>query len=84
MLGQHRAASVTSLGNYSYNEAIGAFIVSSILIFLSGITGIFQKFMNMVPKEITSALLAGILLNFGLKLFASSGNALNSIFNCFF
>lgn len=63
---------VTSLSGYSYKEAIGAFLISSLLIFLSGITGVFEKLMNKVPKEITSALLAGILLNFGIKLFSAA------------
>ncbi|WP_423908636.1 benzoate/H(+) symporter BenE family transporter [Candidatus Spongiihabitans sp.] len=66
---------VTSLMNYGYNDAIGAFLVSSFLIFLLGVTGIFAKAMDLVPKEISAALLAGILLNFGLDVFHAAQNS---------
>lgn len=62
---------ITSLSGYSTAEAIGAFIASSILITLSGITGLFDKFMNKIPQSIGAAMLAGILVNFGMKVFTS-------------
>lgn len=63
---------VSSWMNYSYAEAIGAFLVSSLLVFVAGITGIFEKLMNKIPNEIVSALLAGILFNFGMDVFKTA------------
>lgn len=60
---------VTSLAGIPMPEIIGAFIFSSILIILSGVTGIFEKVMIYVPKSLASAMLAGILLHFGLNVF---------------
>ena len=63
---------VSSWMNYTYAEAIGAFLVSSLLIFVAGITGLFERLMNKIPNEIVSALLAGILFNFGLNIFKTA------------
>lgn len=63
---------VSSWMNYSYAEAIGAFLVSSALVFIAGISGIFEKLMNKIPSEIVSALLAGILFNFGINVFRTA------------
>ncbi len=60
---------VSSWMNYSYAEAIGAFLLSALLVFITGITGIFEKLINKIPNEIVSALLAGILFNFGMNVF---------------
>lgn len=59
----------TSLSDVSINEAIGIFIFSSALMLVCGITGIFAKLIHIIPKSIASAMLAGILLQFGLGLF---------------
>lgn len=61
----------TSLSDVTLNEAIGIFIFSSILMLICGLTGIFAKLINFIPKSIASAMLAGILLQFGLGLFAT-------------
>lgn len=62
---------VTSLSGLSMNEAIGVFLFSSLLITLSGITGWFQKVMQYVPRHIAAAMLAGILIRFGMDLFTA-------------
>jgi benzoate membrane transport protein len=61
----------TSLGDVGLAHAIGIFIVSSALIVLCGVTGWFQKIMDWVPRHLASAMLAGILLRFGMDLFSS-------------
>lgn len=61
----------TSLQGLSMAEAIGIFIFSSTLITVVGITGAFQRIMQLVPRPIASAMLAGILLNFGMGLFTA-------------
>jgi len=62
---------VTSLSGYSYSEAIGAYIISGLLITILGVSGLFAKWMNRIPQSIISAMLAGILLKFGVDVFLS-------------
>lgn len=62
---------ITVLPEYGYGEAIGAFLVCALLIFLSGVSGIFARFMDKIPQSISAAMLAGILVPFGLKVFAT-------------
>ncbi|CEK12038.1 benzoate/H(+) symporter BenE family transporter [Legionella hackeliae] len=62
---------VTSLSGVSMAQAIGAFIFSGLLILLSGVTGWFEKVMAYVPRALTSAMLAGILLHFGMNVFVA-------------
>lgn len=62
---------VTSLAGISMPEAIGAFIFSAALTVISGITGWFEKAMSRIPRSLTSAMLAGILLQFGMNLFVA-------------
>ncbi len=65
---------VTSLPGTSINEAIGVFMFASGLILLCGVTGLFARLMNHIPQAISSAMLAGILLRFGLDAFGSLQN----------
>lgn len=60
---------------FSINEAIGAFLFSSFLVFLFGVTGWFEKLMNRISIAMTSALLAGVLLHFCLDAFTSFKSA---------
>ncbi|HWK69968.1 MAG TPA: benzoate/H(+) symporter BenE family transporter [Burkholderiaceae bacterium] len=62
---------VTSLSGLTMSQAIGVFLFSSLLITLSGITGWFQKIMQYVPRHIAAAMLAGILIRFGMDLFTA-------------
>lgn len=62
---------VTSLGHYSYPEAIGAFIVSGVLTTVIGFTGAFGRLIRKVPPAVVSAMLAGILFSFGTGVFTS-------------
>ncbi|MFP8965157.1 benzoate/H(+) symporter BenE family transporter [Pokkaliibacter sp. CJK22405] len=60
---------VSALSGYSMNVAVGAFIVSSILIVLCGVTGLFERLMKHIPKALSGAMLAGVLFHFGLNVF---------------
>ncbi len=62
---------VTSLPGVPMSESIGAFLFSSILLTLCGVTGLFQKIMAFVPQSLASALLAAVLLKFGLDAFVA-------------
>jgi benzoate membrane transport protein len=63
-------------GGFSMHDAVGAFIVSAALVTLFGLTGWFEKVMNRIPVAIASALLAGVLAQFGLQAFAAAQTAL--------
>lgn len=56
---------------YSYSDAIGAFIFSGLVIAILGFSGLFSAFMNRIPYAIITAMLAGILLKFGVDVFVS-------------
>jgi benzoate membrane transport protein len=56
---------------FSLAELSGAFIASACLIFLSGITGFFEKIMNKIPIGLASGMLAGVLVHFTLDVFVS-------------
>ncbi|MCG7598210.1 benzoate/H(+) symporter BenE family transporter [Halomonas sp. McH1-25] len=61
----------TSLPGIAMSEAIGAFLFSALLITLCGATGLFERVMHRIPPAIASAMLAGVLLRFGLDVFVA-------------
>ena len=62
---------IASAGHYSLGEAIGAFLISGILIACLGFFGIFERIFQFIPQSLTSAMLAGVLLKFGISVFGS-------------
>jgi benzoate membrane transport protein len=60
----------TSLPGVPLPEAIGAFVGCAVLLTAAGATGLFERWMSRIPLSIASALLAGVLLRFGLDAFA--------------
>ena len=68
---------VTGLQGVTLSQAVGVFIFANALIVLCGITGIFARLMKIIPHSLAAAMLAGILLRFGMQAFASlQGNLL--------
>lgn len=65
-------AATASGAGFSMPEAVGAFMVSAVLIVLAGATGVFERLMNRIPMAIASALLAGVLARFGMQAFAAA------------
>ncbi|WP_213882473.1 benzoate/H(+) symporter BenE family transporter [Vibrio crassostreae] len=65
------AALLITLEGLTMNQAVAVFLFSSMLITLVGLAGIFEKVLKQIPTSIASAMLAGILLQFGLGLFTS-------------
>ena len=61
----------TSLAGVPMAEIIGAFVVSAVLITLCGVTGWFERVMDRIPQTIASAMLAGVLLQFGMDVFVA-------------
>ncbi len=60
---------ITGLAGLSMSEAIGIFLFNSLLITLAGFSGLFERLMRYVPKTLAAAMLAGVLLRFGLDVF---------------
>lgn len=62
---------VTMLPDISMNQAVGAYLVSNLVIMLVGLSGAFDKVIGKLPAAISAAMLAGILFRFGTDLFVS-------------
>ncbi|QIB51606.1 benzoate/H(+) symporter BenE family transporter [Pseudomonas sp. OIL-1] len=62
---------VSLLPEVSLNEAVGAYIVASVIIFIVGVTGAFDRIISKLPAAIAAGMLAGILFRFGTGLFVS-------------
>ncbi|SHE77296.1 benzoate membrane transport protein [Modicisalibacter ilicicola DSM 19980] len=60
---------VTLFPELSLNEAIGAYIVAAVAILVIGITGSFDRLVQLIPKGIAAGMMAGILFQFGLEAF---------------
>ena len=60
---------ITSAAGVALPEAIGAFMVSGLLIAIAGFSGWFERALNRIPISIASGMLAGVLMRFGLELF---------------
>lgn len=74
---------ITTAAGVPMGEAIGAFLVSGILITLCGFTGWFERMMNRIPLSIASGMLAGVLLRFGIDAFVSMQTQFAMTFSMF-
>ncbi|MEJ6068418.1 benzoate/H(+) symporter BenE [Psychrobacter sp. 16-Bac2893] len=63
---------VTLFPQMSINEAVAAYIISAIVIFMVGATGYFDKVLQWIPNSIAAGMMAGILFQFGLALFVAT------------
>ncbi len=59
----------TTLPQYTYAEAIGAYLVAAVGLIALGWSGLFGRIMDQVPRPIIAGMLAGVLVRFGLALF---------------
>lgn len=57
--------------DYGLGEAVAAFMFCGALTLLCGATGVFARLMARVPRSLASAMLAGVLLQFGLHTFST-------------
>ncbi|APG46002.1 benzoate/H(+) symporter BenE family transporter [Phaeobacter porticola] len=60
-----------SLDEVSLDQAIGAFVFCGLLLTLTGVTGWFAALSRLIPDGLASAMLAGILFQFGLSAFTA-------------
>ncbi|MGC4060825.1 MAG: benzoate/H(+) symporter BenE family transporter [Aquabacterium sp.] len=62
---------ISSAAGVGMREAIGAFMVSALLMILSGFMGWFERVINRIPVSIAAGMLSGVLLRFGLDAFGA-------------
>jgi benzoate membrane transport protein len=65
------------------SDAIGAFLLSAVLIAVAGFSGIFARMISRIPVSLASGMLAGVLLRFGLEAFASMRTQLGLVLTMF-
>jgi benzoate membrane transport protein len=61
----------TSLQGLTLAEATGVFIFTALLGLVIGLSGMFERLTRLIPLPLASAMLAGILLQFGFAIFSS-------------
>jgi benzoate membrane transport protein len=63
---------VTGLVDHSFSEVIGAYFGASLLLMAVGYSGAFKRLMQSIPHSTIMAMLAGVLLVFGTRIFTST------------
>ncbi|WP_284037938.1 benzoate/H(+) symporter BenE family transporter [Neobacillus sp. 114] len=61
----------TMTSQFTFNELIGAYLISALLMGIIGFLGFFSKFIKLVPKEIISAMLAGMITHYMVNFIVS-------------
>lgn len=61
----------TVTAQFTYPELIGGYVMSGLFIFLVGISGLFTRMVEWVPKEVISAMLAGLVASYVVRLVPS-------------
>lgn len=62
---------ITATNGFSLSDCIAAFICASVLTIIVSILGWVRRFMAIFPTSLTSAMLAGILVQFGISIFTA-------------
>ncbi len=65
------AALMVGMQGIQLPDATAAFVFAAALMFFFSITGLFNRLAALIPKTLASAMLAGILINFGSKVFVA-------------
>jgi benzoate membrane transport protein len=69
----------TALVGVPMSDAIGIFIFASALLTICGVAGWVEALMQQIPKSLAAAMLAGVLLRFGLGVFVSLNSQLGLV-----
>ena len=62
---------VTALVGVPFDQAVGAFMLAAALTLACGLFGWIDPIVRRIPAEIAAAMLAGVLLNFGMGIFGA-------------
>lgn len=74
---------IGSSSGLSLAEAVGGFIISAVLMILTGFSGVFERTMRKIPISLASAMLAGVLLQFGMNVFVAMQTQLAMVLGMF-
>ncbi|QKV17047.1 benzoate/H(+) symporter BenE family transporter [Oricola thermophila] len=64
-----------SLATFSFDQAVGAFIMAGVIVFLLGISGLIGRVMRWLPMPIVMAMIAGALIRFATGAVSALGTA---------
>jgi len=67
---------ISSSSGLPLSDAIGAFVLSALLIAVAGFSGVFERTIGRIPASLAAGMLAGVLLRFGLEAFQVMANRL--------
>lgn len=59
---------VEALTSYSLNEAIGAYLIANLIVFLLGVSGLIDRVMKWMPVPIVMGMIVGILIHFAVEM----------------
>lgn len=62
---------ISATAGLPLSDAIGAFLVSALLMAITGFSGIFERVIRRIPAALAAGMLGGVLLRFGLEAFAA-------------
>ena len=75
IVGGHSLTGVAFLSTITayipYSQLIGGYVLSGLFIFLIGISGVFTKIIKWVPRQVISAMLAGLVAGYVVRLVLS-------------
>lgn len=74
---------IGSVAGLPLSDAIGAFLISALLIAASGFSGFFERMISRIPVSLASGMLAGVLLRFGIDAFAAMETQLGMVLTMF-
>ena len=74
---------IGSVAGLPLSAAIGAFLMSALLIAASGFSGFFERMISRIPVSLASGMLAGVLLRFGIDAFAAMKTQLGMVLTMF-
>ncbi len=74
---------IGSAAGLPLSDAIGAFLLSALLIAVSGFSGFFERMISRIPVPLASGMLAGVLLRFGIDAFAAMKTQLGMVLTMF-
>jgi benzoate membrane transport protein len=65
---------MTGSAGLPLSDAIGAFLLSALLMAAAGFSGVFERMLGRIPLPLAAGMLAGVLLRFGLDAFVAVGS----------
>lgn len=66
---------VGALATVPYAQAVGGYVLAAALLWLVGRSAAFERVVAAIPQSLCAALLAGILLRFGIHVYAQTAQA---------